>query len=115
MVGGILATVPELSRGWNIVWEDRSQGVELRVRHLSEQLRTKDAEVAALRSQIGLLTSDFKYNLKLLKERDWELDQNEHQMVRIDNFRSKQKRRNRSPVKHVCPNTTTCMLIIRPI
>ncbi len=40
-------------------------------------LAARDSEVALLRQQLSQLTADFKFNLKLLEERDLELERME--------------------------------------
>ena len=46
----------------------------LHVQDLQGALAARDAEVTLLRQQLSQLTSDFKFNLKLLEERDLELE-----------------------------------------
>ena len=46
----------------------------LHVQDLQGALAARDSEVTLLRQQLSQLTSDFKFNLKLLEERDLELE-----------------------------------------
>lgn len=44
-------------------------------------MRRKEAEAATLHNQLSQLTSDFKYNLKLLDERDAELEKQDQELL----------------------------------
>lgn len=52
------------------------------MKQLRDQVHRREAEITTLKQHLVLLTSDFKYNLKLLEDRDFELDQTEAQLVR---------------------------------
>jgi hypothetical protein len=41
----------------------------------------RDSELTTLRQQMSQLTADFKYNLKLLKDRDTDMEQIEGELV----------------------------------
>ncbi|PRW33759.1 hypothetical protein C2E21_7472 [Chlorella sorokiniana] len=49
--------------------------------HLQGLLAAKDSEAALLRQQLQQLTADFKFNLKLLEERDAELERLEKELA----------------------------------
>lgn len=62
------------------------QTMDVQVRELREHLHGRDVQISTLKQHLALLTSDFKYNLKLLEDRDFELDQCETQLVRANSF-----------------------------
>ncbi|CAM6110571.1 unnamed protein product [Calypogeia fissa] len=56
------------------------QTMDVELRELRELLHGRDVQISTLKQHLALLTSDFKYNLKLLEDRDFELDQCEAQL-----------------------------------
>lgn len=60
-----------------------SHSLRLSSRSLSEELQRKDAQLATLQNQLAQLTSDFKYNFKLLDERDAELEKQDRELARL--------------------------------
>ncbi|KAL3682975.1 hypothetical protein R1sor_000997 [Riccia sorocarpa] len=60
--------------------------MEAQVKQLREQVQKREAEIGTLKQHLALLTSDFKYNLKLLEDRDFELDQTEAQLEQVQNL-----------------------------
>ncbi|OAE20283.1 hypothetical protein AXG93_4010s1200 [Marchantia polymorpha subsp. ruderalis] len=54
--------------------------MEVQMKQLRDQVHRREAEITTLKQHLVLLTSDFKYNLKLLEDRDFELDQTEAQL-----------------------------------
>ena len=54
--------------------EQRMGALNSRTRDVEERLRARDAELATVKQQFQQLTTDFKYNLKLVGERDAELE-----------------------------------------
>jgi chromosome segregation ATPase len=60
-----------------------SHSLPLSSRSLAEELQRKDAQLAPLQNQLAQLTSDFKYNFKLLDERDAELEKQDRELKRL--------------------------------
>lgn len=54
--------------------EQRAGALHERTRDVEERLRGKDTALAQSKQQFAQLTTDFRYNLKLLEDRDAELE-----------------------------------------
>ena len=54
--------------------EQRMGALNSRTREIEEKLRGKETELAQCKQQFQQLTTDFRYNLKLLEDRDTELE-----------------------------------------
>ena len=54
--------------------EQRLNQLNARAADIEERLRGKETELAQTRTQFQQLTADFRYNLKLLEDRDAELE-----------------------------------------
>ena len=54
--------------------EQRLSQLNARAADIEERLRGKETELAQTRAQFQQLTADFRYNLKLLEDRDAELE-----------------------------------------
>ncbi|GAQ86037.1 hypothetical protein KFL_002660160 [Klebsormidium nitens] len=78
---GIKVLIEEKEKELTALSERRVKGVEAQAKSLAEDLRRKEAEIATLQSQLSQLTSDFKYNLKLLDERDAELEKQDQELL----------------------------------
>ena len=60
---------------------ERNRLVDEELERLQAQEHRNNEEITKLRSQLKQLTSDFKYNLQLLKDRDTELELLENQIT----------------------------------
>lgn len=70
----------------------RTQMVDEKLQQLEESERAKQKEISVLQGQLQQLTGDFKYNLKLLRDRDTELEVLESQLAGCKEASQKRER-----------------------
>jgi chromosome segregation ATPase len=70
----------------------RNQVADDKAQQLEESDRASQKDLTRLRGQVQQLTADFKYNLKLLKDRDTELELLESQLATSKEASQKHKR-----------------------